>query len=186
LDYSNVLLKVKIVMSTENMPKKGNTGWYIAAAIIVIVIVVVGIVAYQATLAPPSPTPSPTTPPPTGSTVSATLYAGEVSPTVYGFGNSASSITSPGPTLTFKVGDVVKMTLVNSPTMPHNWAIVNAQSSTASVMFNAQIQSGSNPLTPGASASVTFTVTQAGNYFYVCQVPGHVALGMWGNVVVNP
>ncbi len=176
-------------MSTENMPKKGNTGWYIAAAIIVIVIVVVGIVAYQAALAPPSPTPSPTgtsSPSPSGSPVSMTIYAGEVSPTVYGFGNSASSINSPGPTLTFKVGDVVKMTLVNSPTMPHNWAIVNAQSSTAPVMFNAQIQSGSNPLTPGSSGSVTFTVTQAGNYFYVCQVPGHVALGMWGNVVVNP
>jgi uncharacterized cupredoxin-like copper-binding protein len=185
-------------MSTENMPKKSNMGWYIAAVIIVIVIVVVGVVAYEATLPSNSTTPSPSptatptpsstsTPSPTSSIVSMTIYAGEVSASTYGFGNSATSITSPGPTLTFKVGDVVTMKLTNaSPTMPHNWAIVNAQSSTAPVMFNAQIQSGSNPITPGSSASVTFTVTQAGNYFYICQVPGHVALGMWGNVVVNP
>jgi nitrite reductase (NO-forming) len=179
-------------MTTENMPKKSNTGYYIAAAVIVIVIIVVGIVAYEATLSSPNPTPSPTgstTPSPSssGSTISVTIYAGEVSASQYGFGNSASSITSPGPQLTFKVGDTVKVTLVNSsPTVPHNWAIVNAQSSTAPVQFNAQIQSASNPVAPGGSASVTFTVTQAGSFYYICQVPGHVALGMYGTVTVNP
>lgn len=65
-------------------------------------------------------TPAPLPPP----NVSVTLYAGSVSLTVYGFGNSATSITSPGPTLTFKVGDVVNMTVVNVGNMPHNWALV--------------------------------------------------------------
>ncbi len=88
---------------------------------------------------------------------------------------------------TYKVGDTIKVTLVNSsPAVPHNWAVVNAQSSTAPVQFNAQIQSGSNPVAPGGSASVTFTATTAGTYYYICQVPGHVALGMYGSFVVNP
>ncbi len=180
-------------MTTENMPKKGsNKVWYIAAVIIVVIIVVVGVLAYQMSQPSSNPTPSPTQAPSTspsgsGSAVSKTIYAGEKSASVYGFGNSASTIDSPGPALTFKVGDVVTLTLVNSsPNMPHNWAMVSDKSTVSSVVFNAQIQSGSNPISPGASKSVTFTITQAGNYYYICQVPGHVALGMWGTVTVNP
>ena len=178
-------------MTTENMPKKGsNKVWYIAAVIIVVIIVVVGVLAYQMSQPSSNPTPSSSPTPSTstsGNPVSVTIYAGEKTASVYGFGNSASSIDSPGPTLTFKVGDVVTLTLVNtSQNMPHNWAMVSDKSTVSSVVFNAQIQSGSNPISPGTSKSVTFTVTQAGNYFYICQVPGHVALGMWGNVVVNP
>ena len=115
-----------------------------------------------------------------------TIYAGEVSSSTYGFGNSASSITSPGPTLTFTSGQTVTVTLQNVGTMSHNWAIVNAKSSTATVLWSAQIASSSNPVSPGSSKSVTFTVGSSGNYYYVCQVDGHVNLGMWGNVVVNP
>ena len=114
-----------------------------------------------------------------------TLYAGEKSTSVYGFGSSASSITSPGPTLTLTSGDTVTVTLHNAGTMPHNFAIVDSKSSTATVLWNSQIQSSSNPVSPGSSASVTFTVGNVGNYYYVCQVDAHVALGMWGNVVVQ-
>lgn len=187
-------------MSTENMPKKkSNTGWYIAAAIIVIVIIVVGVVAYQYSLpaanTSPSPsssaTPSPSssaTPSPTssGGTTSVTIYSGEVSSSTYGFGSSASSIQSPGPTLTFKVGQAVTVTLHNAGTMGHNWAIVDAKSSTANVLFSAQIGSASVPIAAGASQSVTFTPTQAGSFYYICQVDAHVSLGMWGTVTVNP
>jgi hypothetical protein len=69
--------------------------------------------------------------------------------------------------------------------MPHNFAIVNAKSSTATVLWSAQVGSLSNPVNQGSSGSVTFTVGSAGNYYYICQVDGHVALGMWGNVVVQ-
>jgi uncharacterized cupredoxin-like copper-binding protein len=118
--------------------------------------------------------------------VSMTLYAGEVSLTAYGFGNSSTSITSPGPTLTFTVGDVVNMTVFNSGTMPHNWALVATKDTSGKVLFGAKIDSSSVPISVNETASVIFRVTKAGNYFYICQVPGHVQLGMWGNVVVNP
>ena len=183
-------------MSTENMPKKkGNTGWYIAAVIIVIVIIVVGVVAYRYAMPGTNTSPSPSstgTPSPTVSassspgTTTMTIYSGEASSSTYGFGNSASSIGSPGPSLTLKVGQTYTMTLVNSGTMSHNWALVDAKSSTANVLFNAQIGSSTNPLSPGTSQSVTFTPTTAGSYYYICQVDAHVALGMWGTVTVNP
>jgi uncharacterized cupredoxin-like copper-binding protein len=118
--------------------------------------------------------------------VSVTLYAGQISLTEYGFGNSSTSITSPGPTLTFKVGDVVNMTLFNAGTMPHNWALVTTNQTSASVLFGAQIASGSVPLQVNQTGSVIFRVTKSGNFNYICQVPGHVQLGMWGSVVINP
>ena len=96
---------------------------------------------------------SPPLPPPN---VSVTLYAGQVSLTVYGFGNSATSITSPGPTLTFKVGDVVNMTVFNVGTMPHNWALTTTNQTSAKVLFGAQIDSGSVPIEVNQTGSVSF------------------------------
>jgi uncharacterized cupredoxin-like copper-binding protein len=115
-----------------------------------------------------------------------TLYAGEVSPTEYGFGNNATSITSPGPTLTFNVGDVVNMTVFNAGTMPHNWALVTTNQTDAKVLFGAQIDSGSVPIEMNQTGSVVFKVTKSGDFDYICQVPGHVQTGMWGSVVINP
>ena len=182
------------------MPKKkSNTSWYIAAVIIVIVIIVVGVVAYQYTMPKTSASPSPSSGKPSPSISASvspssspgittiTIYSGEISSSSYGFGNLASNITSPGPSLTLKVGQTYTVTLVNtSPSMYHNWALVDAKSSTANVLFSAQIGSSSNPVAPGANQSVTFTPTTAGSYYYICQVDAHVALGMWGTVTVNP
>ena len=151
---------------------KSKTGMYAAIAIIVIIIVVVGVVValmYQ----------------PAAKGTPLTLYAGEVSSAAYGFGNSATTIASdPGPTITLKQGTTYTMTVNNVGTMPHAWEI-SSQKATGSVLFGAQIDPTSY-IAPGSSGSVTFTPNQAGNFYYICPVPGHVALGMWGNVVVTP
>jgi uncharacterized cupredoxin-like copper-binding protein len=118
--------------------------------------------------------------------VNVILYEGAVSSSLYGFGYSANNLVSPGPTLTFKVGDIVNVTVTNVGQLPHNWAIVSTNQTSAPVQFKAQIRSASSPLQHGESGSVVFTVTKAGDYYYICQVPGHVDLGMWGKVVVNP
>jgi uncharacterized cupredoxin-like copper-binding protein len=114
------------------------------------------------------------------------LYEGAVSSSLYGFGYSANNLVSPGPTLTFKVGDIVNVTVTDVGQLPHNWAIVSTNQTSAPVQFKAQIRSASSPLQHGESGSVVFTVTKAGDYYYICQVSGHVDLGMWGKVVVNP
>ena len=118
------------------------------------------------------------------STINITLYEGDKVTSDYGFGSSADNITSPGPQLDFHVGDVVNMTVVNVGTMQHAWEITTEKSTSSQVLFNAAI----NPttyLSPGQSGSVMFSVTQAGDFYYVCTYPGHIQLGMWGNVHVT-
>lgn len=150
---------------------------WIAVAVIVIV-VVAGVGVYYWWTLQQQPTPNKTL----------TLYEGDKSGGTQGvFGLTPTSMTSPGPQLNFTVGDVVKITVYNiaNSSSSHNWAIVNAKSGTATVLFNAQIGSASSAIAPGSSGTVTFKVDTAGTFYYVCQVPGHVDLGMWGTVLVT-
>ncbi len=117
--------------------------------------------------------------------VKVTLYAGEISTTEYGFGNSPTTITSPGPTLAFKVGDIVNLTVVNMGKMPHNWALTTTNQISASVLFGARIATGEVPIPPNQIMSTVFTVSKAGNFLYLCEVSGHLQLGMWGKVVIT-
>jgi plastocyanin len=118
--------------------------------------------------------------PPSGNTID--IYASE-----YKFGTSASNLASPGPTLTFTAGQSVTITLHNVGIAPHNFAITTDKvDGSNNLAFNgAQIGTASNPVQPGGSASATFTVGTAGSYYYICQVDGHVSLGMWGTVTVT-
>jgi uncharacterized cupredoxin-like copper-binding protein len=190
--------------------QKSNIGWYIAAVVVVVVIIVVGVVSYELTLpsqpstsASASPSSTPTSPPSTssaspsstsspsstpsssGSTQSLTLYAGSVTSGsgTYGFGDSSSNIVSPGPTLNLKVGTTYTMTVNNVGNIPHSWEIVQTKA-VGTPMFGAGIDVN-NYISPGSSGSVTFTPDQSGSFYYVCTVPGHISLGMWGNVNVS-
>jgi plastocyanin len=76
------------------------------------------------------------------------------------------------------------MTVYNVASIPHSWEIVSTKAISSSPMFGAGIDI-TNFIPAGSSASVTFTPDQTGNFYYVCTVPGHITLGMWGNVVVT-
>ena len=158
---------------------------YAAIAVVVIVVAFGGYYYWMGTQS--------TTPPPgsnTGSntvsnTASITIYGGEVSASSYGWGLTQSKLTSPGPTLNMTVGTTYKLTFNNVGQFPHAFVIKNANSATATTMWNAAVGSASAPITAGQSGSVTFTPTQAGTYYYLCPVPGHDDLGMWGMVKVT-
>jgi uncharacterized cupredoxin-like copper-binding protein len=164
-------------MTTETTTKKKSiTIWYIVVAIVIIVVIVVGIVLYEQSLTPPS---GGTTP------VALTLYEGEIAGTAtYGFGNTASDLTTPGPQLTLTQGTTYTMTVYNVGTLQHSWEISSSNTGNPSPLFNSEINPGTY-INPGASGSVTFTPNQSGNFYYVCPVPGHTDLGMWGNVVIS-
>ncbi len=152
---------------------RSRAGWYIAVAIVIVVIVIAGVLLYQYTQ------------PGTNNNLSGNninIYAGE-----YTFGTSSSALTSPGPTLTFSAGQSVTITLHNVGNAPHNFAITTdrADGSTNLAFNGAQIGTATNPVPVGRSASTTFTVGQAGTYYYICQVDGHASLGMWGTVTVT-
>ena len=149
---------------------KSKTGLYAIIAVIVIVVIVIG--AVIALMYKPGASGTPLT-----------MFAGEINTASYGFGNTATTITSPGPTITLKEGTSYTMTVTNSGRMPHAWEITRDKT-TSTVVFGAQIDPTSY-ISPGASGSVTFTPNEIGTFFYICPVPGHVALGMWGTVTVT-
>jgi plastocyanin len=155
-------------------PREVSRRWLFLGAVALAMVVLLGVSAIPGVTSGTSPN------------VGVSLYEGEVSSNIYGFGYSENNLVSPGPTLTFTVGDVVNLTVTNVGQLPHNWGIVSTNQTSAPVQFSAQIRSGSSPLQHGESGSVVFTVTKAGDYYYICQVSGHVDLGMWGKVVVNP
>lgn len=114
------------------------------AAVIVIIVIVSAVLAYYFIIIQSSPT----------ATVTVTLCEGELSGgTKYGFGFSASTLQSPGPTRAFKVGDVVNMTVYTVETLPHEWEMTDLQNTSGHVLFNVQI-GATTPLSPGTSGSV--------------------------------
>jgi plastocyanin len=157
-------------------PQEIRKRWLLIGSVALAALVILAVAVFPGV----STTPKTQTP-----NVSIVLYEGKISASSYGFGYSPTSLVSPGPTLTFKVGDVVNVTVTNVGQLPHNWALVSSNQTSAPVQFGAQIQSASNPLQHGQTGSVVFTVTKAGAFYYICQVPGHVELGMYGQVVVN-
>lgn len=103
----------------------------------------------------------------------------------FGFALEGQQITSPGPNITVGVGDVVRVIFTNQGQIPHNFAVVSELRSDAPVMFGAAIGSGADPLFPGGTGSVTFTASSAGQFYYLCQVPGHGQMGMYGIFIVQ-
>ncbi len=119
-------------------------------------------------------------------TVTFVLYAGEPSATTFAFGLRPDNLTSPGPTLTFRVSDTVNVTIIDVGKVSHAFAVTDAPHTNGKTLFGAAIASASMPLNPGEKGTVVFKAASSGSYYYICPVPGHPELGMWGKVVVNP
>lgn len=83
------------------------------------------------------------------------------------------------PQLTASVGDVVRVTVISSDGMAHDFAIPD-------LGVDAELTTGAGE--EGAT-SITFEVTEAGTFTYLCTVPGHAVpeagFGMFGDFVVN-
>ena len=69
--------------------------------------------------------------------------------------------------------------------MPHAFAITDAAKTGAKVLFNAEIDSASNPLSPGQQGTIIFAPTTAGSVYYICPVPGHAESGMYGSITIT-
>ncbi len=113
------------------------------------------------------------------------LYEGEMPNGNLGFGYSANNLTSPGPTLRLKIGDVVNMTVFNVGNSPHAFALMSAPFTGAIMLYDAEIGSAGSPLQPGQSGSVIFGPMSTGNLFYTSPVSGNAEAGLWGSIIVT-
>lgn len=140
------------------------------------------LMSYNATVAPyPAETKMLTTP--SGTEHRLTLRAQETTQTLAD-GHSRTLWTfngdSPGPLIRVKVGDTVRLTLINEGTMGH------------SIDFHAGDVSPDAPMRtiePGQSLEYVFTARRAGIWMYHCSTHPmslHIAAGMHGAVIVEP
>ena len=120
-----------------------------------------------------------------GNPVAVTIYGGEVSSSVYGWSMTSTGLKSPGPTLNMTVGTSYTVTFKNVGSFPHAWAVKQTNDPNAATVWGAAVGSSSAPISPNGSGSVTFTPTAAGTYYYLCPVPGHDTLGMYGIIKVS-
>ena len=89
------------------------------------------------------------------------------------------------PDLKVKSGDTVTIKVANNGKSFHAFGIVSDADDPNTIVFNSAIKSANSPFKPGESGEVTFTAGAPGSYHYICTVPGHAALGMSGNFVVE-
>ena len=77
------------------------------------------------------------------------------------------------PHLTAKVGDTVRITVVNGDPVLHNMKIDEFNVTTGDLQLQDQ------------SATVEFTPDKPGDFIYYCATPGHREVGMWGTLTVT-
>lgn len=97
------------------------------------------------------------------------------------------------PTLYINKGTTVHITLVNEDNIMHGFEVVaasppfsNKPMMSYSPLFSSFIMPirGTNT-NQYHSADKTMTVTSTGTYYYICPVPHHAAMGMYGKLVVS-
>ena len=96
------------------------------------------------------------------------------------------------PTIVVPEGVKVTLTLINADAgMAHNWLLTAAQPPFAAyLMMTGVAMNAATQTLPETTSSVmpettiTFTASAAGNYTYLCSVPGHAQKGMDGSFEV--
>jgi uncharacterized cupredoxin-like copper-binding protein len=113
------------------------------------------------------------------------IYAAELPDGRFGYGFSPDNITSPGPPIKVKVDEVVRLTLIDIGKIPHSFAVVDKVSEPPNILFQSEIGTPSRPVYPNSSQSIVIQFKTPGTYNYMCTVPGHSQLGMWGVFIVE-
>jgi len=91
-------------------------------------------------------------------------------------------------TFTIQAGEVISLDLSNSGAVEHNFVILKKgltaegnfehEANLENILFEAK-------LGPGEAGSFTFTIAEAGEYQVICSIPGHLAAGMAGKLIVK-
>ncbi len=98
-------------------------------------------------------------------------------------------------------GEEITVTFNNpSAINQHNFIVLNSSDEADAAAFNEEAAAAGDPyvpsdtsliiaqtelLNPGESGTVSFGALDAGDYIYICTVPGHYEAGMWGVLTVQ-
>ncbi len=99
--------------------------------------------------------------------------------------NALPGQTGTNPDIKVKSGDTVTIHVKNDSKSFHSFGVVVDPDNPSAVLWNSAVKTPDNPLKPKESGDVTFVAGAPGTYHYICTVPGHAALGMNGNFIVE-
>ncbi len=99
--------------------------------------------------------------------------------------NALTGQAGHNPDIKVKSGDTVTIHVKNDSKSFHSFGIVADPDNPSDVLWSSAFKSPDNPMKPGESGDVTFVAGAPGTYHYICTVPGHAALGMDGNFIVE-
>ncbi len=102
----------------------------------------------------------------------------------YGF-NGTVGAPGANPDIRVRSGDTVTIHLTNPSKSFHAFGVVTDPANPSSLVWDSAFKTADNPMKPGESGDVTFVAGTPGLYRYICTVPGHAALGMEGNFIVE-
>jgi len=90
-------------------------------------------------------------------------------------------------TVEASAGAELTANVTNEGSFPHSWTVLTAGTTvtTADEVTDDVIVAGTDNLAAGESATLTFTVREAGSYQIVCRIPGHIEAGMVGTLDVT-
>ena len=103
---------------------------------------------------------------------------------VYAFNTVSLSDPNHNPTINANVGDKIVFDVTNAGKSFHAFAITDSATGPGPAIDGTTIGTADNPMKPGATGEVSFVPSKAGEYFYICAVPGHRELGMEGKIEV--
>ncbi len=87
--------------------------------------------------------------------------------------------------VTAAAGQPIEVTFRNEGTLEHNWLIIGTNATPEEATEeDALAGTDMGVLQPGEEKSIEFTLP-AGEYTYVCTVPGHAVAGMLGTLTVE-
>ena len=129
---------------------------------------------------------APAAPPPaSGETIEVPLSFVESSDILtLGF-NALPGEEGSNPTISASVGDEIVFDVVNDGITLHAFGVTQEEEGISGVIPGTEVASMQDPLLAGESGTATFVPAEAGEYYYICTVPGHRQQGMVGKIVVG-
>jgi nitrite reductase (NO-forming) len=101
---------------------------------------------------------------------------------VYAF--NALSGDGKNPDVHAHVGDKIIFHVKNNGKSFHAFGITASKEGPGPVIDGTAVGTADNPLKPGTGGDATFVAPAAGEYYYICVVPGHRELGMEGKIEI--
>lgn len=90
------------------------------------------------------------------------------------------------PTINVNVGDKIIFNIVNDGRSFHSFGVTKDTEGFGGIIDGSEVASPNNPLKPGEGGTSEFVAGEEGTYYYICTVPGHRELGMFGEIIVAP